>query len=63
MAIISIIGPDCFFFTCCTFIHLQFTILQQDLEKIVKEDLQNNKISYSEEEFVDIVNRHRELIR
>ncbi|CAB3236071.1 unnamed protein product [Arctia plantaginis] len=41
----------------------KFTLLQHDLEKIVKENSQNNEISYSKEEFIAIVNRHRELIR
>ncbi|KAF9824214.1 hypothetical protein SFRURICE_019894, partial [Spodoptera frugiperda] len=33
-AVIMVYGPDYFFFTCCTFIHIQFTILSYDMERL-----------------------------
>ena len=66
VAVFSVYGPDCFFFTCCTFIQLHFLRLQHDMEQIVKEDAWNRPditLETFKAELVQIVNKHRELMR
>ncbi|XP_021191840.3 odorant receptor 4 [Helicoverpa armigera] len=66
VCVFSVYGPDCFFFTCCTFIHIQFRILQDNLKEIVKVDARNRPdvtTKTFKAELVQLVNDHRELIR
>ncbi|XP_022829617.1 odorant receptor 4-like [Spodoptera litura] len=66
VAIFSVYGPDCFFFTCCTFIQIQFLKLQHDMETMVKEgsrDREESTKNTFKADLVDIVNKHRELMR
>uniref|UniRef100_A0AAU6ND45 Odorant receptor n=1 Tax=Mythimna loreyi TaxID=667449 RepID=A0AAU6ND45_9NEOP len=58
-AIFMVYGPDCFFFTCCTFLHIQFSLLIYDMERIV------NEVSHSCDrlKFKMLAVRHIELMR
>ncbi|CAH0669145.1 unnamed protein product [Spodoptera exigua] len=58
-ATLMVYGPDCFFFTCCTFIHIQFAILSYDMERLVNDDSRicdRNRLK-------ELVVRHIELMR
>nr|CAD31950.1 putative chemosensory receptor 9 [Heliothis virescens] len=59
VAMIMVYGPDCFFFTCCTFIHIQFSLLNNDMERIVNEDTPR----YDKTKFKELAVRHIELMR
>ncbi|XP_047023184.1 odorant receptor 4-like isoform X1 [Helicoverpa zea] len=59
IAMIMVYGPDCFFFTCCTFIHIQFSLLNNDMERIVTEESPR----YDKTKFKKLAVRHIELMR
>nr|AIZ00994.1 putative olfactory receptor 9 [Helicoverpa armigera] len=59
IAMIMVYGPDCFFFTCCTFIHIQFSLLNNDMERIVTEETPR----YDKTKFKKLAVRHIELMR
>ncbi|CAH0669144.1 unnamed protein product [Spodoptera exigua] len=66
VATFSVYGPDCFLFTCCTFIQIQFIKLQHDMEKIVKEGSKNREDSTTntfKADLVEVVIKHRQLMR
>ncbi|XP_075972478.1 odorant receptor 4-like [Anticarsia gemmatalis] len=67
VAILAVYGPDSFFLTCCTFIHTQFLYLQEDMKEIVKEGSwklnEAERVEIFRKEFVQVVDRHRDLIR
>nr|QLI62088.1 odorant receptor 45 [Streltzoviella insularis] len=66
VSIFTVVGPDCLYYACCAYIHIQFRSLQYDIERIVKPDTNESKTGKSDPfwiEFVHLVNRHRELIR
>nr|QNS36204.1 olfactory receptor 9 [Mythimna separata] len=58
-AILMVYGPDCFFFTCCTFLHIQFSLLIYDMERMVNEDSN----SCDRLKFKMLAVRHIELMR
>ncbi|XP_053600022.1 odorant receptor 4-like [Plodia interpunctella] len=65
-AVLTSIGPDNYFSTCCTFIYLQFRNLHYDIERISIQNVRpRNKMVESKfsTQIVEIIKRHRELIR
>ncbi|CAH1635269.1 unnamed protein product [Spodoptera littoralis] len=58
-ATLMVCGTDYFFFTCCTFIQIQFTILNYDMEKLVND----GSSSCDKDRLKELVLRHIELMR
>ncbi|CAD0198750.1 unnamed protein product [Chrysodeixis includens] len=58
-AVFMVYAPDSFFFACCTFTHIQFMLLQYDIERIVPE----NSPTYDKVKFKKLALRHIELMK
>ncbi|KAF9824212.1 hypothetical protein SFRURICE_019892 [Spodoptera frugiperda] len=66
VAAFSVYGSDCFFFTCCTFIQIQFLKLQRDMARLVKDvtrDREDGTRNTFKADLIEIVNKHREVMR
>nr|ALM26214.1 odorant receptor 25 [Athetis dissimilis] len=62
VAVFSVYGPDGLLFTSCTFIQIQFLVIENDIKRMVKNDARNSSDTFKKE-LVQLVNTHRELIR
>ncbi|XP_063636092.1 odorant receptor 4-like [Cydia splendana] len=62
----TVVGPDCLYYTFCTFVQVQFRLLYHDFETIVTPNarirIRNGNDKYHEK-FRTCISRHRELIR
>ncbi|XP_061706723.1 odorant receptor 4-like [Cydia pomonella] len=65
-ALFTVFGPDCLYYTFCTYVQVQFRLLYHCLETIITPNerirLQNGNDKY-DEKFRACISRHRELIR
>lgn len=67
MVLLSMAAADYLFFTCCTYIRIQFRLLQYDFERIIPDRSISKGERYDETEFRDkfkeLVEWHQDLIR
>nr|BAH66322.1 olfactory receptor [Bombyx mori] len=66
IACCAVYGPDCFYFTSCTFIHIHFIHLQNDITNVIVESSRarrNGLYRGCHQAFLELTNRHKDLIR